>query len=95
MSRYWLHTSNLSHRRHPLLYGRTCNDKLVKIMEAGFYGVYLSPNDALESLEKKERISKPNLPLYPGSCDKFDLNLACRTCRYALYTVKFANSIEC
>ena len=53
MSRYWLHTGNLSHRRHPLLYGRTCNDKLVKIMEAGFCGVYLSPNDALESLEKK------------------------------------------
>lgn len=96
MSRYWLHTGNLSHRRHPLLYGRTCSDELVKIMEAGFYGVYLNANDALEHFEKKASVSvKSNLPLCPGSCDKFDLNLAYRTCRYALYTVKFANSIEC
>ena len=55
MSRYWPHTSNLGHGRHPLLYGRTCNDELVKIMEAGFYGVYLNANDALEHFEKKSK----------------------------------------
>jgi hypothetical protein len=39
-----------------MLYGRTCNDQLVKIMEAGFYGVYLNANDALERFEKKASV---------------------------------------
>ena len=51
MSRRQLHTGN-----QPMLYGRTCNDQLVKIMEAGFYGVYLNANDALEHFEKKASV---------------------------------------
>ena len=83
MSRYRLHTSYLGHERLVVLYAYL-SDESFKVLDTDFDGVYLNANNAIESLEKRERIGRSNLPLCPGSCDKFDLNLTCRTCRYVL-----------
>ena len=82
MSRYRLHTSYPGHERLVVLYAYL-SDESFKVLDTDFYGVYLNIIVLLRK-KKEERIGRSNLPFYPGSCDKFDLNLACHTCRCVL-----------
>ena len=83
MSRYRLHTSYLGHERLVVLYAYL-SDESFKVLDTDFDGVYLNANNAIESLEKRERIGRSNLPFCPGSCDKVDLNLTRYACRCVL-----------